>query len=424
MIISCGRLGVKVKPQRAKSRALMPSRPVPPVVMLVAKGFQRPDIPRARQEANALLKAGYPTYVFAWDRYMEFPRVQNVDGAIVRSLSPVNLARFSRFGLALGGILFQALLLLEAIRLIGKLKQRPIVHAHDINTLPIGSFLRVLGLCRSLVYDCREFTYGLYYEWFGLLAASLVRVVEERCLRYADAIITVSDSIANYLRRFNSSIQLVYNCPSKEDIPKTSKREARVQLGLPTDDFIVSSVGTIRYGCQFDTLLAVAKLTTNRNVRYLLVGDGPLASELRKAAQEASAPSLKVLPRVPRQVALSYVLASDLTWAVYQAGDRSLNERIALPWKFFESLACGVPVAVGSGTLCAKLVTDLKCGIVLENDDPKQVAQAILSLEENRNLHQDLCARARFASISLGFDWETMSQRLIAVYDSLGHTNS
>jgi glycosyltransferase involved in cell wall biosynthesis len=392
--------------------------------MLVAKGFQRPDIPRARQEADTLVEAGYATYVIAWDRYMEFPRVQNVGGAVVHSLSPVNLAKFSKFGLALGGILFQVQLLLEAIKLIGKMKQRPIIHAHDINTLLIGAFLKVLRLCSSLVYDCREFTYGLYYEWFGLFVASLVRVVEERCFRYADAIITVSDPIAGYLRRFNPVIELVYNCPRKQDIPKTSKRAARIRLGLPADDFIVSSVGNFRYGCKFDTLLAAAKLTADRNITYLFVGDGPLASELKKAAQEASTQRLKVVPRVPREVALSYVFASDLTWTVYQSDTEWSSERIALPWKFFESLACGVPVAVESNTLCAKLVNDLHCGIVLKTYDPREVAQAILFLEENRISHQEMCTNARNASTLLKFDWETMSARLIAVYNALEQPSS
>ncbi len=40
--------------------------PTTPVVMLVAKGYQRPDIPRARQEAEALVEAGYSVHVIAW----------------------------------------------------------------------------------------------------------------------------------------------------------------------------------------------------------------------------------------------------------------------------------------------------------------------------------------------------------------------
>jgi len=387
--------------------------------MLVAKAYQKPNPPRTRQEAETLLKAGYPVHVLAWDRDGEFPPLENVRGVKVRSLSPVKLTKTSRVGLALGGIIFQILLLLESVKLISQLKQRPIVHAHDFNTLLPACFLRMFRLCSALVYDCRELTYGLYYEWFNLLVASVFRAIEERCLRCADAIITVSDSIAAYLRRFNSETEIVYNCPRIEDIPKLSKKEARIQLGLPLDAFIVSSVGTIRYDCRFDLMLAVSFLTKEENVQYLIVGDGPLTSEIRQAAREASSARLTLLPRVSRETALTYVLASDLTWAVYQNRVESLNPRMTIPWKFFESLACGVPVIVEAGTFRAKLVTDLGCGVVLESDHPDYVSQVIVSLTHNPNQYDKMCAVAKSAARARNFDWETMSIKLIHVYRRL-----
>jgi len=391
---------------------------LPPVVILVAKAFQRPDIPRARQEAKTLLEAGYRVYVLAWDRSAEFPVLENVDGAKVRSLSLVNLPRFSRLRLALGGIIFQTQLIFETVKLISQLKQRPIVHAHDVNTLLVGCFLRMIRLCSALVYDCREFTYGLYYEWFNPSVASVVGSMEKRCLRYADAVITVCEPIATYLHRYNSNTEIVYNCPRVEDIPRLSKKEARIQLGLPPSAFIVSHVGTIRYGCKFDLLLAVASLARNYDFQCLIVGDGPLASEVGRVAREAKNARAIVVQRVPRKLALSYVLASDLTWAVYDP-IASPNSAVSLPWKLFESLACGVPVIVEQGTLRAKLVRELGCGIVLENDDPEYVSQVILSLANNPDRSRKMCAEAKSACTALKFDWETMSEKLIRIYRRL-----
>jgi glycosyltransferase involved in cell wall biosynthesis len=396
--------------------------PLPAVVMLIGKTFQRPDVPRSRQETQTLLEAGYPVYVFAWDRDAEVPALENVDGATVRSFRTVKLTKFSgrqRFGLALGGMIFQMLLFFEIVKLIGQLKQRPIVHAHDVNTLLPACFLRMLRLCSGLVYDCHEFTYGVYYEWFNVIVASVVRIIEERCVRYADAAITVSDWIAAYLRRFNSATEVVYNCPRIQDIPKLSKKEARIRLGLPTEAFIVSSVGMIRYDCRQDLLLAVASSTKERGIHYLIVGDGPLASQIRQAAEKANCACLTILPRVPREVALCYVSASDLTWAVYRNRAESFNPRMTIPWKFFESLACGVPVIVESGTLRAELIKNLKCGIVLESDDPRDISDAILSLAKNHDQFDEMCAKAKCASTALGFSWEAMSTRLTGVYKRL-----
>lgn len=395
----------------------LPGRP--PVVMLVAKAFQRPDIPRAKQEAKTLCEAGYPVYVLAWDRNAEYPRIQDVDGVVVRSFTPVNLTKFSKYGLAIGGILFQALLFLGTIQLITHLKKRPIVHAHDINTLPIGCFLRALGLCSHLIYDCREFTYWVYGEWFNPLVASIVRVVEEECLHYADAVITVCDSIATYLRKYNPVTEVIYNCPRMTDIPSLSKEQARMRLGIPIGAFVISSVGMIRYGCRFELMLAVAPLTMTKNVQYIVVGDGPLASGLRRTAEEADNPCIRVLPRVSREVALSYVLASDLTWAVYQSRTESMSERVSIPWKFCESLACGVPVIVEAPSIRAELVEEYGCGLVLRKDDPHVVSHAILRLATHPDEYHIMCARAQYASNKLGFDWETVSEKLINIYERL-----
>ncbi len=391
---------------------------LPPVVILVAKAFQRPDIPRAKQEAEALMDAGYSVHVLAWDRYGEFPRREIVDGIIVHSFSPVNLTKFSRLALALGGLLIQPILLIEAIKLVRILKTRPIIHAHDVNTLLVGTVLKSLHLCYGLVYDCREFTFGVYYEWYNLLIACIVRVLEEKCLRIADTIITVSDPIRDYLCTFNESIEVIYNCPSTGQIPRISKGDARTYLGLPVDAFIVSCVGTLRYDLQMDLLLSVASLTKTSNIRYVVVGEGPLAARFSDSAAKIRGIRLTIRPRVSREKALAYVSASDLTWAVYQNKAESFNPRMTVPWKFFESLACGVPVIVEAGTFRAELVKKLKCGVVLESDRPQHVSQIILSLSKHPEQLHILATHAKSAAVRT-FNWEAMSARLVDVYRRL-----
>jgi len=391
----------------------------PPVVMLIAKGYQRPDLPRARQEAKSLSDAGYRIFVLAWDRYREFQKLEKVDGATVRSFSTPRMSRFSKLGLVLGGALFQVAIFFETLRLINQLRQRPTIHAHDINTLLPGYLLRALGLGRALVYDCREFTYWIYSEWFHPLVGASLRVIEQGCLRHVDAIITVTEPIAEYLRRFKQNVELIYNCPVTSEIPTLSKREARIQLALPVDAFIVSSVGAIRYGCRLELLLTLATETQMDNVHFLVVGDGPLGPAFRKAAIGIPKTKFTVIPMVPHQTALSYIISSDLSWVVYQNRAEAVSERLALPWKLFESLACGVPVVVEANTFQAKLVGENRCGIVLEHDDPTYISKAIMSLVKDQTRRRQMSEAAREISGSLNFTWEAMSTRLTALYARL-----
>ena len=382
------------------------------IVIFLAKAFQSDTRPTS--EARTLRETGHTIFVLAWDRYCEFQANENVEGAIVRSFHHVNLKKSSRFGLVLGAAIFQVLLFLGTVRLIAKIAQRPIVHAHDFNTLLPSCLLKALGLTSGLVYDYRELSYAIYGEWFNPLIAHVVRVIEERFVRYPDEIITVCDPIAGYLRKFNRATEIVYNCPRRVDIPDLSRNEARVKLGLPVDAFIVSFIGEIRYDCRLDLMLSTASLVNRENIHFLVVGGGPLASQFRELALASQVPRVTVLPRVPRESALLYLKASDLTWIIYQRPALSLNSRIGLPWKLFESLACGVPPIVDRDTLRATLVNRLRCGVVLEKDTPDYISRTIVSLAENSDQYRSMSVAARRAARD--FSWEKMSRKLVDVY--------
>jgi len=367
---------------------------------------------RVRQEAKSLVEADYSVYVLAWDRERGFRPIDKMDGAIVRSFSHVNLRRFSALRLVLGALIFQILLFLECVSLIGRLRQRPIIHAHDFNTLLPGCLIRILRLSVGLVYDSHELSYAAYSEFFKPTIGCIISSIEKRCLRHVDTVITVSPPIANYLRRFNPATEIIYNCPRMSDIPKLSKQEIRRQLGLPLDTFIVSYVGVIRYDSKLDSLLTVASYMRNMsNVDFLVVGGGPLAPEFRRAARETPG-RLTLVSQVPPRKALYYVAASDLTWAIYET--RSLNQRLTITWKFFESLACRVPMIVRGGSYTAELVKKLRCGKVLESDDPNEISQVIISLA-NERAHHMLAADGTSQELA----WEVTSRKLIEIYDRL-----
>ncbi len=395
-------------------------RSSPAVIMLLAKAFQR-DV-RPIQEADTLGELGYTLHVIAWDREARFARLENLGGVWVRSFHHMNLASFSKLRLALGAVMFQFLLFLETVRLIRRLKLRPVVHAHDFNTLVPACILRILRLSSSLVYDCHELTFAVYSEWFNPLIGAVARLTEERCVPVADAVITVSDPIAGYLSRFNPNTETISNCMRRRDVPSASRRELRRQLHLPAEVFIVSYVGEIRYGCRLDLLLSAASRVRGEKVHFLVVGGGPLAQEFGQVAQQEPNIPLTIKPQVRHGEALRYVAASDLTWVIYQNLPASLSERLAIPWKFSESLACGVPVIVGRDTLCAELVERFACGFVLRDDSTNAVVGEIVALARDQRAHDNMSVAARNAATSLGLYWEIMSDRLRLIYATLPGT--
>jgi glycosyltransferase involved in cell wall biosynthesis len=356
-------------------------------------------------------------FVLAWDREDEFKTVENVDGAVVRSFT-LGASR-SRFGLALGALVFQIVLVLESFRLIGRLGRKPIVHAHDFNTLLAGCFLRLFRLSAGLVYDAHELAYAAYGEFFSPSIGNIIRLVEERLIRHVDSIITVSPAFADYYRRFGRKTELVYNCPRASDVPRLSRKKLRTRLGLPPNAFIVSYVGTARYDSRLDLFLSVAKLLgADERVMFLFVGGdengGPLAPDVKRIARGARVTFLPFTN--PGPDALAYVAASDLTWAIYNR--QSLNMRMTLPWKFFESLACCVPVLVMKGTLLEELVGRLRCGFVSNTDDPAEISNLVSSLlDDSAKMRKTVFPEK--GRIADEFTWETMSRKLTEIYTAI-----
>jgi glycosyltransferase involved in cell wall biosynthesis len=391
---------------------------LPPVVMFLAIAYQKDD--RPRQEAKSLVDAGYSVFVLSWDRDREFKSVETMDGATVLSTRLMDLRRFSSLGLNVGALVFQVLLVVKTVRLISRLRRRPIIHVHDFNTLLPGCFLRAVRLCVSLVYDSHELSYAAYSEFINPALGLVVDTIERRCLRYAETVITVSEPLACYLRKSSPVVEVIYNCPRASEIPRVTKPDARRELGLPIDAYIVSYVGTIRYDCRLDLLLEVASmLWEESHIQFVVVGWGVLASEFQEAIRRTRA-RLTLIPYVPHARALCYVTASDLSWAVYEK--RSLNSRIGAPWKVFESLACGVPVIVESRSFRARLVEKFGAGLVLDADDPQHVSMLVSGLAKDPLKQHNASCGAKKAAV--GFDWETMSPKLIDIYRRLLRINS
>jgi glycosyltransferase involved in cell wall biosynthesis len=239
-------------------------------------------------------------------------------------------------------------------------------------------------------------------------------MIEERSLRYPDEIITVCEPIADYLRKFNRATEIVYNCAKATEVPKLSKPELRKRLGLPLDKFVVSYVGEVRYGCKLDLMLEVASLT-KEGIHYLVVGGGPLANQFRQQAAAARICNVSIIPQVTRKKAATYVAASDLSWVLYSKA--SLNARISIPRKLFDSIISGVPVLVDSATQSETFVRKTGCGIVIHDNAPDRLSRLIASLAEDSRRLNDMSSAARLAGEE--YAWENESRKLVEAYGRL-----
>lgn len=376
------------------------------VLVLLAKTYYNDS--RVTQEAESLINNGFKVYVFSWDREGKFKDTIK-DNLVVRYVKLLPSDKFGKIRYAFSAIAFQILAIAYGMKLLKKYR-KIIVHANDFNTLLAPYSFKFFYQSRiKVIYDSHELTPAVYHEWYGRTVGKIVLFLEKVFIKCSDAVLATSETIFRYLKEITKKpTYLIYNYPTEKIIPKVNKTEARTSLALPKDSFIVSFVGTMRSDMAIIELLEaslVLKRERENRIKVVLVGSGPLRERIQKYIHEMGLEDIVlVIPRVPREKAILYTLASDLTYAVFK-GEKTT---FGLPWKMFESLITGTNVMTDDGNCTAEFLRKIKMGIILEKTDPKEIARKMVDLKEKEAWLPREVRRE--------FTWESQEEKFINIY--------
>lgn len=92
--------------------------------------------------------------------------------------------------------------------------------------------------------------------------------------------------------------------------------------------------------------------------------------------------------------------------------------KTAIPIKLFEYMAFGLPVIASSHGITAKIVRETDCGLLVDPLNVKSIAEAILRLLKNTELHSAQSTNGQI-SISKKYNWECESKKLLETYSEL-----
>jgi glycosyltransferase involved in cell wall biosynthesis len=290
--------------------------------------------------------------------------------------------------------------------------ERPdVIHANDIATLIPGYFAARLSGAK-LVYDTHEYAVGVPYRkaaW-AWLAATIERLLIGRC----DAVITVSDGIAERLEaRYGLSERptVVRNVPDLP--PPAAAPDLRDLMGIGSAPLVLHQ-GAVAEGRGGGNLVrAVAEMDS---AHLLFMGaDGAFADGLLRLASELGVEGrTHVHPPVALVELLSYTTQADVGVSLLE--DTCENHRLALPNKLFEYLAAGLPVVVSDLPEMRRLVSERQVGWVTDPGDPGDIARALAEAMGARG-DESLENRVRVAASEL--NWRNERTRLTDLYARL-----
>jgi glycosyltransferase involved in cell wall biosynthesis len=298
-----------------------------------------------------------------------------------------------------------------------------VFHAQSLICLPVVRAAARRGGGR-FVYDVADYhTEAARLARMPGFIRSLVRRRERAWARDASAFLAVSEPVADLVsRRWDVARPTVLlNCPPAwrpADRGPIRSDRIREVAGIPAGRPIVLYQGGFSVDRGVEELLAAAPdpVLDRLGAAVVFMGYGRLEGMLRDAAGR-DPERVYVLPAVPPDDLLAWTASADVSFVGQPP--RTLNQRMNLPNKLFESIMAGVPVVVSKGNEQCRLVSAEQVGRCVDVEDPHAIAvgcAALLAASETERL----ALRAHCREVALSrYTWEGNAGGLLDVYRGL-----
>ena len=243
-------------------------------------------------------------------------------------------------------------------------------------------------------------THSSWDAWIGGLAGRLggtgVRIVRTRHLstpiprfrssrllytRLADHVVTTGEAIRRQMVEENGfPAERITSIVTGLDVasfrPTRDAAAVRQALGIPAGVPVVGTVSTVRsWKGHLDLLEAIASLRSRRDVRGLLVGDGPYAEVVRSRIRELRLESGVVMPGHREDVA-DLLSAMDVF-----AFPSTANEGV--PQAVLQAMVLRRPVVASRVGGIPEVVRDGETGVLVPARDPSALARGISRVIED-----------------------------------------
>jgi glycosyltransferase involved in cell wall biosynthesis len=216
----------------------------------------------------------------------------------------------------------------------------------------------------------------------------LISDIEKRSFKRADKYIVVTarlkDTLADEYDIPLNKIAVVENGANTNLFQPADMALAKRELNLKAENSFLCFVGSLAiwHGVKYFISAMPFILKECPNARALIVGDGPLKSELMRLASQLNiSDKVTFSGRTDYEKVPRYINASDV--CVVPSWQYGRIQKIGLSsLKLCEFLACGKPV-VASRISGFEFIEENDCGYLVNPESPQELAKAIITLLGN-----------------------------------------
>lgn len=256
-----------------------------------------------------------------------------------------------------------------------------LIHCHS----PIGGVIgRLLANKHKIkkIYTAHGFH---FYKGAPLVNWLIYYPVERLMARYTDILITLNKEDYNRARKFKAGrVEYVpgVGVDTEGYASKTvDKKAKRIELGIPSDAFLVLSVGEINKNKNHEVVVKAIARLCNPDVYYIICGQGKYDNYIKNIAHSHDLENrIKVLG-----------FRTDII-EIYKTSDIFIlpSLREGLPVALMEAMACGLPVVCSKIRGNRDLIENGKGGYLCEPRNADEYRQAIEMLRGSDILRKNM----------------------------------
>lgn len=195
-----------------------------------------------------------------------------------------------------------------------------------------------------------------------------------------------------------------------EDLIFDDKSKWRSGNGFKETDFILVYAGIIGHAQGLQVILEAAEILKNEtDIRFVLVGDGPVKDNLVKLSESMHLRNVSFFKTIPRKDLLGILHEADVAVVPLRKIDLFKG---AIPSKIFETLFLKKPLLLGvEGEAKELFIDEGKAGLAFVPEDAGGLAAAALQYFHNPEMARQ-AGESGNIYIKKNFNWEDIIDRL------------
>jgi glycosyltransferase involved in cell wall biosynthesis len=257
------------------------------------------------------------------------------------------------------------------------------------STYPLDNFpaYKLAKLTRAkYIYEVRDLWplspielggYSKYHPYIMVM-----QWAEDFAYKHVDKVISVLPCAKQHMIVHGLQESKYYYIPNGIELAEKNNADNlddEIKKEIPKDKFIVGYTGTFGLGNSLETIFKAAKIIQNSNKKiiFLLVGKGPEKENLLKLKDKMQLYNCIILDSIPKKQIPNMLSFFDI--CVITMKRQPLFRFGISPNKIFDYMYAGKPIvqAIEAGN---DLISDARCGLTVQGENPKVLADAILKL--------------------------------------------